>query len=235
MLGFQNVDPRPQRTNEYLAEFGGEPRLETPSRRRQRPHGKRDMDRLMREAGVRFRSKKKRKAAFDRVQEIVYEQAPFIYLINKNALFGGVLRRWEGAAPVILSPADLLERRTAYASFQCPGQPMSSAPEKPALGEGNGTFIRGKAPVLDGSRHRHCSGRSAGLGRAKAARARVRWRWAILGLLSRKRATVDGSNLLLSRARTCSKMREGAISAACVDARAEPGATESAVVAESCS
>jgi peptide/nickel transport system substrate-binding protein len=28
----------------------------------------------------------KRKAAFDRVQEIVWEQAPFIYLVNKNAL-----------------------------------------------------------------------------------------------------------------------------------------------------
>ena len=30
----------------------------------------------------------KRKALFDRVQEIVHEQAPVIYLLNRNALVG---------------------------------------------------------------------------------------------------------------------------------------------------
>jgi len=46
---------------------------------------------------------KKRKEAFDRVQEIVVEQEPFIFLINKNAL-SAVSASVHGAAPVILSP-----------------------------------------------------------------------------------------------------------------------------------
>lgn len=46
---------------------------------------------------------KKRKAAFDRVQAIVEEEQPFIFLINKNAL-SAVSPAVRGAAPVILSP-----------------------------------------------------------------------------------------------------------------------------------
>jgi ABC-type transport system substrate-binding protein len=46
---------------------------------------------------------KKRKEAFDRVQEIVVEQEPFIFLINKNSL-SAVSTEVHGAAPVILSP-----------------------------------------------------------------------------------------------------------------------------------
>lgn len=45
----------------------------------------------------------KRKEAFDRVQEIVVEQQPFIFLINKNAL-SAVSTTVHGATPVILSP-----------------------------------------------------------------------------------------------------------------------------------
>jgi ABC-type transport system substrate-binding protein len=45
----------------------------------------------------------KRKQAFDRVQEIVVEQQPFIFLINKNAL-SAVSLNVHGAAPSILSP-----------------------------------------------------------------------------------------------------------------------------------
>jgi ABC-type transport system substrate-binding protein len=46
---------------------------------------------------------KKRKEAFDRVQEIVVEQEPFIFLINRNSL-SAVSTRVHGAVPVILSP-----------------------------------------------------------------------------------------------------------------------------------
>ena len=46
---------------------------------------------------------KKRKAAFDRVQQIVEEEQPFIFLINKNAL-SAISPAVHGAAPVILSP-----------------------------------------------------------------------------------------------------------------------------------
>jgi ABC-type transport system substrate-binding protein len=46
---------------------------------------------------------KKRKESFDRVQEIAVEQAPFIYLVNRNAL-SAVSQRVPGATPVILVP-----------------------------------------------------------------------------------------------------------------------------------
>jgi len=46
---------------------------------------------------------KKRKESFDRVQEIATEQAPFIYLVNRNAL-SAESAAVNGAAPVILVP-----------------------------------------------------------------------------------------------------------------------------------
>jgi peptide/nickel transport system substrate-binding protein len=61
-----------------------------------------EIDRLMR-TQASSSNPAKRKEAFDRVQEIAVEQAPFIYLVNKNALSavsGNVL----GASPVILVP-----------------------------------------------------------------------------------------------------------------------------------
>jgi len=45
----------------------------------------------------------KRKACFDRVQEIVVEQQPFIYLVNKNAL-SAVAASVANASPVVLRP-----------------------------------------------------------------------------------------------------------------------------------
>jgi ABC-type transport system substrate-binding protein len=44
-----------------------------------------------------------RKARFDRVQQIVAEQQPFIYLINKDVLVA-VASNVLGAAPVVLNP-----------------------------------------------------------------------------------------------------------------------------------
>lgn len=46
---------------------------------------------------------KKRKEAFDRVQEIVFEEQPFIYLVNRNAL-SAIAPTVHGASPVILAP-----------------------------------------------------------------------------------------------------------------------------------
>ena len=43
------------------------------------------MDRLM-QAQASTVDPRKRKASFDRVQEIVWEQAPFLYLVNRNSL-----------------------------------------------------------------------------------------------------------------------------------------------------
>jgi peptide/nickel transport system substrate-binding protein len=61
-----------------------------------------EIDRLMR-AQASSADAKKRKEAFDRVQEIAVEQAPFIYLVNRNAL-SAISATVHGADPVILVP-----------------------------------------------------------------------------------------------------------------------------------
>ena len=61
-----------------------------------------EIDRLMR-AQASSADAKKRKESFDRVQEIAVEQAPFIYLVNRNAL-SAVAATVQGASPVILVP-----------------------------------------------------------------------------------------------------------------------------------
>jgi len=61
-----------------------------------------EIDQLMR-AQASSSDAKKRKESFDRVQQIVAEQAPFIFLVNKNAL-SAVSQSVHGASPVILVP-----------------------------------------------------------------------------------------------------------------------------------
>ena len=61
-----------------------------------------EIDRLMRQQASQLDAKK-RKAAFDRVQEIVAEQQPIIYLVNKNVL-SAVSTAVRNAHPVVLRP-----------------------------------------------------------------------------------------------------------------------------------
>ena len=61
-----------------------------------------EIDNLMR-AQAAAADPEKRKESFDRVQEIAVEQAPFIYLVNRNAL-SAVSAGVQGASPVILVP-----------------------------------------------------------------------------------------------------------------------------------
>ena len=61
-----------------------------------------EIDKLMR-AQASTSDAKKRKQYFDRVQEIVWEQAPFIYLVNKNTLCA-VSASVRPAEPVVLRP-----------------------------------------------------------------------------------------------------------------------------------
>ncbi len=61
-----------------------------------------EIDKLMREQSSAA-TEKERKAKFDRVQQIVTEQQPFIYLINKDVL-NAVSPSVVGAAPVVLNP-----------------------------------------------------------------------------------------------------------------------------------
>jgi peptide/nickel transport system substrate-binding protein len=61
-----------------------------------------EIDRLMKAQAASLEPAK-RKTCFDRVQEIVVEQQPFIYLVNKNAL-SAVAASVASASPVVLRP-----------------------------------------------------------------------------------------------------------------------------------
>jgi peptide/nickel transport system substrate-binding protein len=61
-----------------------------------------EIDSLMRAQAATL-DPKKRKKAVDRVQEIAWEQEPFIYLVNKNAL-SAVSKSLHNAHPVVLHP-----------------------------------------------------------------------------------------------------------------------------------
>jgi peptide/nickel transport system substrate-binding protein len=101
LLGLTNVDLDPNgEMNVWLS--SAENHQWNPQQKTPETSWEAEIDRLMR-AQASSSDPKKRKEAFDRVQEIVVEQEPFIFLINKNAL-SAVSAGVQGAAPVILSP-----------------------------------------------------------------------------------------------------------------------------------
>ena len=61
-----------------------------------------EIDRLMRAQAASL-DPKKRKDAFDRVQQIAWEQAPFIYLVNRHAL-SAVSPKLHNVQPAVLQP-----------------------------------------------------------------------------------------------------------------------------------
>jgi peptide/nickel transport system substrate-binding protein len=61
-----------------------------------------EMDSLMREQATAI-ADKDRKKKFDRVQQIICEQQPFIYLVNRDVLTA-VSPAVVGAAPTVLNP-----------------------------------------------------------------------------------------------------------------------------------
>ena len=61
-----------------------------------------EIDRLMRTQASSL-DPKKRKEAFDRVQQIAWEQAPFIYLVNRHAL-SAISPRVRNAQPAVVQP-----------------------------------------------------------------------------------------------------------------------------------
>ncbi len=101
LLGLTNVglDPNDQ-MNVWLS--SSDNHQWNPSEKSPETAWEAEIDKLMR-AQASFADAKKRKESFDRVQEIVVEQAPFIYLVNRNAL-SAVAAKVQGVAPVILSP-----------------------------------------------------------------------------------------------------------------------------------
>jgi len=101
ILGLTNVDLDPNsEMNVWLS--SSENHQWNPQQKTPETPWEAEIDSLMR-TQASSSDLKKRKAAFDRVQEIVVEQEPFIFLINKNAL-SAVSTSVHGAAPVILSP-----------------------------------------------------------------------------------------------------------------------------------
>ncbi len=101
ILGLTNVDLDPNNEmNVWLS--SSENHQWNPSQKTPETEWEAEIDRLMREQASAA-DLNKRKEAFDRVQEIVAEQQPFIFLINKNAL-SAVSTSVRGAAPVILWP-----------------------------------------------------------------------------------------------------------------------------------
>ncbi len=101
ILGLTNVDLDPNgEMNVWLSSAGNH--QWNPQQKVPETAWEAEIDRLMR-AQASSTDPKKRKEAFDRVQEIVVEQEPFIFLINKNSL-SATSAAVHGAAPVILSP-----------------------------------------------------------------------------------------------------------------------------------
>lgn len=101
LLGMVNVelDPNAQ-MNIWLS--SGEEHQWNPKQKTPATTWEAEIDRLMR-AQASSMDDRKRKQYFDRVQEIVAEEAPFIYLVNKDALTA-VSPAVEGARPVPLRP-----------------------------------------------------------------------------------------------------------------------------------
>lgn len=101
MFGFRNVDLDPNgQMNIWLS--SAENHAWNPQQKSPETAWEAEIDRLM-QAQASAADPKKRKQNFDRVQEIVAEQAPLIYLVNPNAL-SAISSAVEGADPGILSP-----------------------------------------------------------------------------------------------------------------------------------
>ena len=101
LLGLTNVglDPNEQ-MNVWLS--SSENHQWNPSEKSPETTWEAEIDNLMRAQGSAA-DPKKRKESFDRVQEIAVEQAPFIYLVNRNAL-SAISANVQNASPVILVP-----------------------------------------------------------------------------------------------------------------------------------
>jgi len=101
LLGFSNtdLDPNGQMTI-WLS--SGENHQWNPNQTIPATAWEAEIDKLMREQAS-ARSDKVRKEKFDRVQLIIAEQQPFIYLVDKNALCA-ISTEVVGASPVVLNP-----------------------------------------------------------------------------------------------------------------------------------
>jgi peptide/nickel transport system substrate-binding protein len=101
LLGFANVDLDPNgQMNIWLS--SAEDHAWNPLQKSPATAWEAEMDQLMRVQAASS-DPRKRKQSFDRVQQIVAEQAPMIFLVNKNAL-SAVSSAIRNADPVVLHP-----------------------------------------------------------------------------------------------------------------------------------
>jgi peptide/nickel transport system substrate-binding protein len=101
LLGLVNTDLDPNgQLTVWLS--SGEDHQWNPNQKSPATPWEAEIDKLMQEQAS-TPDEKLRKAKFDRVQQIVAEQQPFIYLINKNAL-SAISSNLSGASPVALNP-----------------------------------------------------------------------------------------------------------------------------------
>jgi peptide/nickel transport system substrate-binding protein len=101
LLGFVNndLDPDSQMTV-WLS--SGENHIWNPAQKAPATAWEAEIDRLMRTQASSM-DLKRRKAAVDRVQEIAWEQEPFLYLVNKDAM-SAVSTNLHNVHPVVLRP-----------------------------------------------------------------------------------------------------------------------------------
>ena len=101
LLGYTNVDLDPnEQMNVFLSsapDHGWFPNQKAPA-----TPWESEIDKLMREQSATS-DRAKRKALFDRVQQIMRAEAPYIYLVNRNALVA-VAPSVKGAQPSALTP-----------------------------------------------------------------------------------------------------------------------------------
>jgi len=95
-----DLDPNSSQMNVWMS--SGENHQWNPNQKAPATAWEAEIDKLMREQATSL-DPKKRKAAFDRVQEIAWEQEPFIYLVNRNAL-SAVSPNARNVHPVVLRP-----------------------------------------------------------------------------------------------------------------------------------
>jgi peptide/nickel transport system substrate-binding protein len=101
LLGLVNVDLDPSaQMNVWMS--SGENHQWNPAQKTPATPWEAEMDQLMRKQATEL-DPARRKAAFDRVQEIVSEQAPLLYLVNKNALVA-VSPALRNVQPSVLHP-----------------------------------------------------------------------------------------------------------------------------------
>jgi len=95
-----DLDPNSSQMNVWLS--SGENHQWNPNQKSPATGWEAEIDKLMHQQATSL-DPKKRKAAFDRVQEIAWEQEPFIYLVNRNAL-SAVSPNARNVHPVVLRP-----------------------------------------------------------------------------------------------------------------------------------